>query len=446
MKPFNDEDCANITAWLASLGDVTDATEAADTEAGFRYCATETEWLDERRNGIGASEIGIIMGASTWTSPYALWWRKKMDWRLPGTEAQLWGHLVEDPITALFANEMSGHLYIAKPLGHPFSLWFHPKQQWIICTPDRLAVTRDGHIVPVEIKSDEGGSGWGEPGTAEIPLPYLYQALWQAHVFGSDGTYVVRKRSSGKRRMTWYWVPYDKAVVMGLYTRAANFLASIDLGNPPPTDGSTATTTALQELNPVVAGTSSDVGDLYFRWSQGRADKRAAIEHDRLLSNQMREAMGAAQWATTRTTDGLDVIRVKRSVGKRGGYTVAPTTTDELREVKADGHGAANAGVPRPDGSDHRPAEAAADPQGAGNGGAAGGSGPGTEAAASDPGGPALGDHDDGDNLMALADAVRADIIAGLPDELARLVRNAIDEHPLGINRPPAEPDRGCET
>lgn len=475
MKPFSVEDNDNIGAWMASLDQIGGIHLAPEVPAVLIPCQDEFQWLAQRKDGIGASEIGVIMGASKWTSTYALWWRKKLDWRLPTTEAQTWGHLVEDPITALFANEMAGHLYIAKPLCHPYSLWRHEAYGWAMCTPDRLAVTDRGDVVPVEIKSDEGGPGWGEPGTDEVPAQYRYQALWQAFVFGAAGTYVVRKRGSGRRRMVWYWVPYDEEATLSMLVAAADFLSSIEAGAEPDPDGSAATTEMLQAVNAVMVGSHTSIDHLlYAEWSQARENKRAAIEQDRLLSNQMRAAMGTAEFATTRTTDGLDVVRVKRRVGKRDGYTVAPTTTDELREVSS-GHGEANPGVPSPGRPDHSPAAPPADPQGSGDSSAPGGAGTGTEASAEDPGGTALVDvladvrTADGirvvagdisvDNLAALIEVlfgvevipaddpqVRADVISHLPDELARLVHNAVEVPPLGIDGAPAEPDRGCET
>lgn len=336
-------------------------------------CASEYEWLAARTQGIGASEAGVIVGASTFTSPYALWWRKKLDWRLPQTEGQRWGHLVEDPIAVLFAEEMADSLYVAKPAGHPYSLWRHPIQQWVMCTPDRLAVDRAGHVYPVEIKSDEGGDGWGEPGTDEVPRQYRCQALWQAYVFNATGTYVVRKRGSGKRRMVWYWVPYDRDDMLPLARAAAAFRQSIEDNNPPDPDGAKATTDTLKDINTVVPETFAAVpATLYDEWSAARAAKREAIAAEALLSNRMRAAMGTAEFATVRTHDGLDVVRVKRRVGKRTGYEVPPGTTDELREVGTSGQRATPDGV-RPGDTSDGPAVAAAQEEGHGTGDSEGG-------------------------------------------------------------------------
>lgn len=394
--PVNDTDHSAAAEWCG---------HAVTTSATLTPCTTESEWLEARKGGVGASEIGVIMGHSTWTSPFALYWRKKLDWHIPQTEAQRWGHLVEDPIAELFAEEMAELLYIAKPRNHPYSLWSHPDYQWALCTPDRLAIDRSGVVRPVELKSDEGGPGWGAPGTDEVPQQYRCQGLWQAFVFGAPGTYVVRKRSSGKRRMVWYYVPFDADAVDGMVEEGADFLGDLARGIAPDPDGSSATTAALQEINPIEVGTYANVDSaLYWEWFAARIEKNELTKRDRALSNKLRDAMGTAQFATTRSPDGFDVIRVKRRVGKRDGYVVAPTTTDELRAVGS-GLGETDAGVRGPDDPE---AGSQGEAEGAGRRSPTGGAVGGEQAVGGDPEVPPLA-------------------VTDLPAELQDLVRRGLD-------------------
>jgi putative phage-type endonuclease len=342
MIPFTPADQQLIAAQLG---------HCPGTIAELLDCPDEMTWLEKRRDGIGASEVGVIVGASQWSSPYALWWRKKLDWRIPGDETMRWGHLVEDPIATLFAEQTADTLYLAKPLGHPYSLWHHPVQKWAMCTPDRLAVRLDTEdVVPVEIKSDEGGSGWGAPGTDEVPDQYRCQALWQAFVFGAAGTYVVRKRSSGRGRVTWYWVPLEGSMrFVELFDAAWNFLVSIEDGDPPEPDGSSSTEDVLRERYAVEDETFAGVPtSVYEAWDAAREAKKQAMAADKLATNRMREAMGTAQFATVRTDDGLDVVVAKRRVGKRAGYEVPAGTVDELRRVGS-GSQPSHGAVPGPD-------------------------------------------------------------------------------------------------
>lgn len=403
---FDDDTHADVLAWLNGV-------PLENVPVKRIQCDNEHEWLSARAGSLGASEIGVVVGASSWTSPYALWWRKKLDWRLPQTEVQRWGHLVEAPIATLFAEEMGDSLYVARPAGHPYSLWAHPIRRWVVCTPDRLAVDRTGHVTPVELKSDEGGDGWGEPGTDEVPMQYRYQALWQAYVFHARGTYVVRKRGSGRRRMSWYWVPFTVEECAPLVTAGELFLQSIEDDNPPEPDGSKATTDTLKDLNALDEETFADVPpDLFAEWAAARALKREAAAAEALASNRMRAAMGSAQFGTVRTSDGLDVIRVKRRIGKRDGYTVAPGITDELREVGS-GQRQAPPDVRGSGGSDVPAVEATPQEVGS-NGSVEGGAvGAGTT---SPPGGP------NPEGFTGLVVPSTPDNPYGLPPELAQLV------------------------
>ena len=42
----------------------------------IKYKSRE-EWLQNRSNGIGASEAGTVLGLNPWETPYQLWRRKK---------------------------------------------------------------------------------------------------------------------------------------------------------------------------------------------------------------------------------------------------------------------------------------------------------------------------------------------------------------------------------
>lgn len=401
MIPFNDDDAARIAAWLPAGKFGTQSIQlqvAMSVRAVHVPCATEQDWLSERTVGIGASEVGVIIGASKFTSPYALWWQKKLGWRLPGTMQQRWGHLVEDPIATLFAEAMSDTLYVAKPVGHPYSLWSHPVHRWAMCTPDRLAQHIDGFVCPVELKSDEGGDGWGDPETDQVPPQCRAQAMWQSFIFGSPGTYVVRKRGSGRSRLVWYWVPFIVAEAYALVDAARAFLMSLDTDEPPLPDGSEATANALKDLNPVDDDTFADVPvEVRDEWIAAREAKRDAEAREKLASNMLRQAMGTAQFATSKTSDGLDVVFAKRRVGKRDGYTVAPGTVDELRRVSGQQHPSGDLPA-RPGPADVPPASAAPqedehprrDPRT--RVGASDGSGAGEAEAAEDPGRTAVDD------------------------------------------------------
>lgn len=441
--PLTAEDSALVEAW----------TGTAPTVSAVRVpCETREEWLTKRQGGIGASDVGVIMGVSTWASRYALWWRKKEGWHLPQTEAQQWGHLVEDPIAELFQEDIGVDvLRVFKPIGHPYSLWRHPLRQWASCTPDRLGVLPDGTVVPVELKSDEGGTGWGAPETDEVPPHHRCQAMWQAWVFGAPGTYIVRKRASGKRRLVWYWVPFNERECAEYVLQAEDFLASLELDDTPEPDGSSSTTAVLQDLNPVVPGEWVNVpADVADEWLAAREAKREALAREKLASNMLRAHMATAEYATRTTDDGLAVAFVKRRVGKRDGYTVAPTTVDELRQVGGQRNPDADVRPEppvdpgaTPSNGEERPGDGDP-PRAEMGGGEAGRSAEEGVAVMADPWGDGQSIHEASEPLEGMNEGDRQTFIRGLPPELGALVDRALETDTPLITR--QRPDRDCET
>lgn len=64
------------------------------------------EWLEARKDGIGASEVGTIVGLNPWETPYQLWRRKiGLDAPKPMTKAMIRGHILEDGVARYFAEE-----------------------------------------------------------------------------------------------------------------------------------------------------------------------------------------------------------------------------------------------------------------------------------------------------------------------------------------------------
>lgn len=307
--------------------------------------ATDPEaWLAARDAGVGASEIGVITGDSTFSSRYALWWQKHLHWRLPQNEAMADGHALEDMVAAEF---MLRHpeLFVATPA---VPLWRHPQYEWALCTPDRLAV-QDNHIVPVEVKWD-ASPGWGPSGSDEVPAQYRLQVMWQAWIFGAPGGWLVNHKPSGRNRYREYWIAVDENEIRRAVTAGQAFMVSLECGVSPDPDGSKATERTLQELNAnVLPGTAATIPPaLAEAWMRARNDVRAAEAYKRQMDNRLREVLGDAERGIHADSG---AVFVERRISKRAGYEVAPALVDSLRRVSDDGGAAAGTGVPAADGA-----------------------------------------------------------------------------------------------
>lgn len=62
------------------------------------------EWLEARKDGIGASEVATVVGLNPWETPYQLWRRKVgLDPAKPMSAAMNTGHILEDGVAQFWA-------------------------------------------------------------------------------------------------------------------------------------------------------------------------------------------------------------------------------------------------------------------------------------------------------------------------------------------------------
>jgi predicted phage-related endonuclease len=320
---------ANAAACRKALG----AVPTTDALALLPADASESDWLAARRSTVGASEIAAVLGCSPYTSAFALWWRKKMAWDLDATESMMMGRRLEAVIGEVFAETLP-ELFVARPNA---ALYGHPQWPALSCTPDFVAVQKVTDsagqdrltIRPVECKSDQGGQGWGEPGTDEVPLHHKHQIWQQCEILNSGGGYL--PRLNGKR-FTWYYVPYtkdDQARMRGEWApRALEFLDSIDAGETPPLDGSPSTTEVLERLHAdmdpeAVATIPMELADALRRAHALREVAKEGYDH---VTNEVRQMMGNARYAVD--PDGKRVMR--RDIYKRREFIMPATTVDRV--------------------------------------------------------------------------------------------------------------------
>ena len=102
---------------------------------------TREEWLNARREGIGGSDAGVILGLSRFASPYSLWVEKSglATDTFEGNEATQWGNDLEPVIAARYAKTYNKAV-VAVPvmlqsIANPFML---ANVDFFIVTPSEL--------------------------------------------------------------------------------------------------------------------------------------------------------------------------------------------------------------------------------------------------------------------------------------------------------------------
>lgn len=217
----------------------------------------DPEWHERRRQGIGASEVAAVLGRHPYASPWSIWARKVglVPAPEPGdeSEAQWLGRALEPIIAARFAEETG--LVVA---GEQMML-SRPGMPWARATVDGLVFDRGGPI-------DEHGviDGYGvddalgvlelkftsEPPWSELPEHHALQVQWQLYVVGlGRGWLAAMHLAFGRPRFRLYEVERDERLLAEIVPEVERFWFDNCLSSePPPVDGSDATTEALKAV------------------------------------------------------------------------------------------------------------------------------------------------------------------------------------------------------
>lgn len=142
---------------------------------------SHAEWLESRRDGIGASDAAAVLGMSRWKTNLQLW-QEKTGRRTPediGDKPQVhYGKEAEQYIRGLFALD---HPEFRVTYDSPFKIIRSDELPFLFCTPDgELEEIQTGRRGGLEIKTTEirNRTQWAE-WNERIPDTYYCQVLHQ---------------------------------------------------------------------------------------------------------------------------------------------------------------------------------------------------------------------------------------------------------------------------
>ena len=253
-------------------------------------------WYAERRKGITASEIPVVLGIAPWGSPFNLYWAKRgLDVEDPENEAMEWGHELEDVILRKFAREHP-ELHVT-----PGGLYRHGDDPRWMATPDGIAYEGDPEsgepVAVVQVKTAGSKEEWGDPGTDQIPPYYVAQVRWEMHVMGVSTAYVPVLFNG--RTYREYIVKQDDVDVALMVREAEAFWQRIVDGDPPDVDWRPATNRALKKLHPDLDDVEAEVDQKWIdAYLQAVADMKDAERRKAEAENQIRAQLGRAARGT----------------------------------------------------------------------------------------------------------------------------------------------------
>ncbi len=287
-------------------------------------CATQEEWLALRLMGIGASESSALFGVNPFESLYSLWARKrqKIAMSLEESEAMEWGKRLEDPIAQAYADKTGR---VLADLGRR-TILRSTSDPWMFATLDRVITSeaRGPGVLEIKTAGEFRREDWEAD---EIPLNYQVQVQHQMAVTGYGwGSIAVLV---GGNKFGWRDVERNEAFIAKLRGLGEAFWRMVETGEAPEVDGSDHTTEAMKALYSPT-GEEIALSEEAQAWDAEHEKLRAEIdalkERQKLLNNQLREAVGNA--AIARLPDGSRWALTK---GPRAGYVVAPNIVSTFK-------------------------------------------------------------------------------------------------------------------
>jgi len=184
--------------------------------------AERKDWLESRRKGIGGSDVGPIMGLSTWSTAYDVWKEKvglkPIEER--DTKQQAYGKMLEDTLRQWYVRETGREVVVPEML-------VHPKHEFMLANLD--GVTGDRRVV--EIKTSRSGKDWGEPGSNVIPVYYAAQVQHYMIVTGIHVADVVVSIAGSMPEI--YEIPEDIEMQRVIVDAETEFWQLVQSNRPP---------------------------------------------------------------------------------------------------------------------------------------------------------------------------------------------------------------------
>lgn len=295
-------------------------SRAEQSEADVR-----ARWLEERRSGIGGSDAAVVMGASRWKSPFALWAEKTglADLSTEETEIQRWGHIMEEPIRQEY-ERLTGRRVIRTD---PYKVTRHPTLPFMICTLDGMveADDREG-LGPLSIKTVAPfkAKEWEDETEErpEAPIEYEVQLQHETEVVGASwGSFAVLIWG---RPLVWFDVTRNERFAEALRDRCADFWRRVENGQAPEADGTESAIETLRKLHPKEEeGRIVKLPDEALAWDRAYEDlelERKDVEKRRKeLRARFQQALGDAEVGIL-----PDGTRWTWKTQSRAGHTVGP--------------------------------------------------------------------------------------------------------------------------
>lgn len=198
------------------------------------------EWLQQRKKGIGGSDIAAILGLNKWNSPIKLYMEKIGE--APDEqagEAAYWGNVLEEVVAQEFSKRTG------LKVRRRNAILQHDEHSYMLANVDRLIVGRKEGL-ECKTASEYLKNAWDEE---SVPDAYFVQCQWYMNITGYKKWHLAVLIGGNKFRH--FEVERDDELINIMKMKAVEFWTEHVLPKVPPAfDGSQASTDLLSAMYP----------------------------------------------------------------------------------------------------------------------------------------------------------------------------------------------------
>lgn len=244
-------------------------------------------WEKLRMNGIGGSDVSIILDLNPWQKPYSLYCEKVglvEPEDLSGNEAVEWGTELEPVVAKKFCEKTGKKV---KRCGTVYN----PDAPWQMANFDRLIVGED---VGLECKTANAFKKDEWEGD-NVPDAYYCQVQWYMHLSGFSSWWIACL--IGGNHFEYKEIPRNDLFIEQMVKAVTDFWENHVLAHvPPDVDGSKSTTEAIKKVfnstNETTIDLPSEAETWLNRYDELKALEKTVAEQKQDCENHLKVLLG----------------------------------------------------------------------------------------------------------------------------------------------------------
>lgn len=239
----------------------------------------DAQWIENRKNSIGASDCAVVMGFSPWKSAIELHYEKTGEIPvedISDKDAIKMGIKLEPIVADLFLEKQHGYSIRLYGADTPTVL-VSPKYDWMTCSPDAIITYKSGEVMGVEFKttSEYNKNDWAD---GNVPFHYELQCQHSMAVTGYDKWIIACL--IGGRTYVEQTIERDDDLIRLIISTEESFWNGVQTKTPPEYDGSESSWNVVRRLY------SQSNGEAVI-WEEDEATTNLLLAHD-TFSNEIK--------------------------------------------------------------------------------------------------------------------------------------------------------------